>query len=181
MVGYRTSTYRTTESSYEEVYGTYRTVVYHLLFLLVVRIGSPMAMLWVLVALPFSVADPNGKPDRCKLHALGPGRRAALAAISARVVLSAAEALEHGPAPPLRDIIGAREEASLVDEAPPGTIRLFIRAVELLLVFLPLLLGAPLALHWPFFRDHVFFVGIKRGLARAGTAFIKWGQWASCR
>ena len=68
-----------------------------------------------------------------------------------------------------------------MDEPPPGPIRLCVRAVVLLLIFLPVVLGAPLALYWRLFRERVFFVMMKRALARAGTAFIKWGQWASCR
>lgn len=93
----------------------------------------------------------------------------------------ATEMLLRGPPPPLRSVVGAREEASLVDEPLPGLLQIILRAIVLLINFLPVLLGVPLALCWPLFREKVFFSQIQRALARAGTAFIKWGQWASVR
>ena len=87
----------------------------------------------------------------------------------------------RGSPPPLRSVLGGREESTLVAEAPPNGVAIFCRAVALLLIFLPVLLTAPLAWLIRPFRAHVWFWLIKSSLARAGTAFIKWGQWASVR
>ena len=87
----------------------------------------------------------------------------------------------RGRPPPLRSVLGGREEAGLVEERPPGPLALLARALVLLVVFLPVLLTALLAWPWPFFRNRVWFPMLTSALATAGTAFIKWGQWASCR
>ena len=87
----------------------------------------------------------------------------------------------RGRPPPLRSVLGGREEAGLVEERPPGPLTLLARALVLLVVFLPVLLTALLAWPWPFFRNRVWFPMLTSALATAGTAFIKWGQWASCR
>ena len=87
--------------------------------------------------------------------------------------------VSRGRPPPLRSIVGGREEATLVAEAPPRGFALFTRAITLLLIFLPVLLTAPLAFLGPL--SGIWFWLVKSSLARAGTAFIKWGQWASVR
>lgn len=87
----------------------------------------------------------------------------------------------RGRPPPLRSVLGGREEAALVEDAHPGAIATAWRAVVLLLIFLPVLLLAPIALLVAPFRSHVWFWLVKSSLARAGTAFIKWGQWAATR
>jgi len=97
------------------------------------------------------------------------------------VAVNLAEKVYRGPPPPLRPILGQREEASLVDEPPPSFLKLILRAIVLLIYFLPVLLGIPLALVLKLFRERIFFRLITDALARAGTAFIKWGQWASTR
>ena len=38
-----------------------------------------------------------------------------------------------------------------------------------------------LARYWRYFRERCWFPLMKSALASAGTAFIKWGQWASTR
>lgn len=91
------------------------------------------------------------------------------------------EKVQRGPPPPLRPILGQREEASLVDEPPPSLLKLILRAIVLLIYFLPVLLGIPLALLCEPFRERIFYRLITDSLARAGTAFIKWGQWSSTR
>ena len=50
-----------------------------------------------------------------------------------------------------------------------------------MLLFLPVLLTAPLAALLGPFRRRVWFWLVTRALASAGTAFIKWGQWAAVR
>ncbi|EOD35762.1 putative ABC1 family protein [Emiliania huxleyi CCMP1516] len=65
--------------------------------------------------------------------------------------------------------------------APPGFASLVGRAVVLALIFSPPMLLSWLAWLWPFFRNRVWYRMLTASLARAGTAFIKWGQWASCR
>jgi len=101
------------------------------------------------------------------------------AALLTRSVLG--EARRAASKPPLRLELGQQEEASLVDSEPPGPWQLFTRAIVLLLVFLPTVLTAILARYWPAFRERVWFPLVKTALASAGTAFIKWGQWASTR
>ena len=105
-------------------------------------------------------------------------RRIVLAGGAGTVV---AKRVARGFPPPLRSVLGAREEAALVDEAPPGPVALFMRAFALLLLFLPVLLTAPLAALLGPFRRRVWFWLVTRALASAGTAFIKWGQWAAVR
>lgn len=83
--------------------------------------------------------------------------------------------------PPLRLELGRQEEAKLADVAPPGPLRLIARAIVLLLIFLPTLLTALPARYSRVWRERVWFPLLKAALASAGTAFIKWGQWASCR
>ena len=46
----------------------------------------------------------------------------------------------RGRPPPLRSVLGGREEAGLVEERPPGPLTLLARALVLLVVFLPVLL-----------------------------------------
>ncbi|EOD17069.1 putative ABC1 family protein [Emiliania huxleyi CCMP1516] len=94
---------------------------------------------------------------------------------------AAVRSVARGRPPPLREIIGQREEAALVSEAPPGFASLVGRAVVLALIFSPPMLLSWLAWLWPFFRNRVWYRMLTASLARAGTAFIKWGQWASCR
>ena len=65
--------------------------------------------------------------------------------------------------------------------AAAGAAHAAARALVLLVVFLPVLLTALLAWPWPFFRNRVWFPMLTSALATAGAAFIKWGQWASCR
>ena len=81
----------------------------------------------------------------------------------------------------MRSVIGGREEAALVDEAAPNGFAIFARGLALLLIFLPVLLSAPLAWLIRPFRTAIWFKLVKASLASAGTAFIKWGQWASVR
>ena len=66
------------------------------------------------------------------------------AALLTRSVLG--EARRAASKPPLRLELGQQEEASLVDSEPPGPWQLFTRAIVLLLVFLPTVLTAILAL-----------------------------------
>eukprot|EP00967_Tisochrysis_lutea_P132603 scaffold231771_cov31-Tisochrysis_lutea.AAC.6 len=94
---------------------------------------------------------------------------------------SALLTLARGRPPPLRPIIGQREEAQLVDQAPPGALGLTVRALRLLVIFLPPILLSWLAFILPPFREKVWYAMVTSSLASAGTAFIKWGQWASCR
>ena len=103
-----------------------------------------------------------------------------LAAASGTGVALARRA-SRGPPPPLRSVIGGRAEAALVEEAPPSLLALIIRALHLLLIFLPGLLTAPLAVLPISPIRRVWFWIVRISLARAGTAFIKWGQWAACR
>ncbi|KAL1523517.1 hypothetical protein AB1Y20_018454 [Prymnesium parvum] len=128
-----------------------------------------------------AAATASAEPEPRKACTLRPAQQVVLAGVSARAALSAVEAYRRGAPPPLRELIGARAEASLVDAPPPSTLHLVARALVLLLVFLPVLLGAPFARFSRTFREKVFFPSVKRALAQAGTAFIKWGQWASCR
>lgn len=115
-----------------------------------------------------------------------PKRFSPEAAKRARLVLGTttgitlAKKIGRGRPPPLRSVLGAREEATLVDEPPPGPLAQLARAFVLLMIFMPVILTAPFALV-PFFRSRVWFWLIKSCLASAGTAFIKWGQWAACR
>ena len=51
--------------------------------------------------------------------------------------LALAKRVARGRPPPLRSVIGGREEATLVAEAPPRGLALFARAITLLLIFLP--------------------------------------------
>ena len=122
--------------------------------------------------------------DRPALPSLPSELRASDAA-KGLVALKAAEGVvrraARGRPPPLRSVLGGREEAGLVEERPPGPLALLARALVLLVVFLPVLLTALLAWPWPFFRNRVWFPMLTSALATAGTAFIKWGQWASCR
>ena len=101
------------------------------------------------------------------------------AALLTRSVVS--QARRAASKPPLRLELGQQEEASLVDSKPPGPWQLFTRAIVLLLIFLPTVLTALLARYWRTFRERVWFPLVKTALASAGTAFIKWGQWASTR
>ena len=117
-----------------------------------------------------AAADDEPLSQRQRLTLAGSGAAGALLLKS----------IARGRPPPLRSVLGAREEAALVEEAPPGTIALVIRAFTLFLTFLPVLLTAPLAVLQPF-RAHAWFWIIQWCLARAGTAFIKWGQWAATR
>ena len=68
-----------------------------------------------------------------------------------------------------------------MDEAPPGIPSILARAAVLLFIFLPVLLMAPIAALVPPFRRTIWYAMVKNALAAAGTAFIKWGQWAACR
>ena len=101
------------------------------------------------------------------------------AALLTRSVVS--QARRAASKPPLRLELGQQEEAGLVDSKPPGPWQLFTRAIVLLLIFLPTVLTALLARYWRTFRERVWFPLMKTALASAGTAFIKWGQWASTR
>eukprot|EP00962_Isochrysis_galbana_P026375 scaffold8175_cov90-Isochrysis_galbana.AAC.1 len=105
----------------------------------------------------------------------------ALLVVGGLAARSAVRAIARGPAPPLRATIGQREEAELVKDAPPGPLGLVLRALTLALIFSPPLLLSWLAYLFPLFRDRVWYGLVTSSLARAGTAFIKWGQWASCR
>ncbi len=116
-----------------------------------------------------------------ELPTLPRSAQAALVGSSLALVRHSIGSSRRGPCPPLRSILGSREEAALVEESPPGPVSIIVRGIALLLIFLPVLLGAPLALYWAAFREGVWFSLVKRALATAGTAFIKWGQWASCR
>ena len=107
--------------------------------------------------------------------------RARLVLASGAGVALAHKATSRGPPPPLREVLGAREEATLVEEAPPNAVALLMRGLALFLLFLPIFLTAPLAALIKPFRTRVWFWLIKGCLASAGTAFIKWGQWAACR
>jgi hypothetical protein len=101
------------------------------------------------------------------------------AALLTRSVVS--QARRAASKPPLRLELGQQEEAGLVDSKPPGPWQLFTRAIVLLLIFLPTVLTALVARYWRTFRERVWFPLVKMALASAGTAFIKWGQWASTR
>jgi hypothetical protein len=105
----------------------------------------------------------------------------ALLVVGGLAARSAVRAIARGPAPPLRAIIGQREEAELVKDAPPGPVGLVLRALTLAFIFSPPLLLSWLAYLIPAFRERVWYGLVASSLARAGTAFIKWGQWASCR
>jgi len=105
----------------------------------------------------------------------------ALLVLGGLAARSAVRAIARGPAPPLRATIGQREEAELVQTSPPGPVGLVLRAATLAMIFSPPLLLSWLAWLFPFFRDKLWYGMVTTSLARAGTAFIKWGQWASCR
>lgn len=105
--------------------------------------------------------------------------RAGGAAIVTQTVVS--RIARQATKPPLRLELGRQEEAKLVDVAPPGPLRLIARAIVLLLIFLPTLLTALPARYSRLWRERIWFPLLKIALASAGTAFIKWGQWASCR
>ena len=100
---------------------------------------------------------------------------------SAATAIAKAAATSRGPPPPLRSVVGAREEASLVEDEPPGPLGLLLRGLTLFCIFLPVLLLAPIAFLVPACRSAFWYAMVKRCLASAGTAFIKWGQWAACR
>lgn len=127
---------------------------------------------------PGAITEMQRPSDSCRSTPLRSVSRFLLAGASAQAITAAAR---HKPRPPLRSILGQREEATLVDEQAPSAVKLALRAIVLGLIFLPVLLGAPLALLSVQFRQQLFYSLIKGALARAGTAFIKWGQWASCR
>ena len=57
---------------------------------------------------------------------------------------------------------------------------LALRALFLSSLFFPILLGAPLALHFGVGTD-LWVRMVRRSLELAGPAFVKWGQWASTR
>lgn len=59
-------------------------------------------------------------------------------------------------------------------------LRLVLRGMFLSALFLPILVGAPLALHFDIGRKTWTHM-VRRALERAGPAFVKWGQWASTR
>jgi hypothetical protein len=134
------------------------------------------ALLFVLLLVPAGTwSARDGEPPLLSPRQI---RRIVLAGGAGTVV---AKRVARGFPPPLRSVLGAREEAALVDEAPPGPVALFMRALALMLLFLPVLLTAPLAALLGPFRRRVWFWLVTRALASAGTAFIKWGQWAAVR
>jgi aarF domain-containing kinase len=57
---------------------------------------------------------------------------------------------------------------------------LTLRAMFLSMLFFPILLGAPLALHFGVGTD-LWVQMVRKSLEIAGPAFVKWGQWASTR
>merc|ERR1712176_908316 len=61
-----------------------------------------------------------------------------------------------------------------------GKLDLALRALFLSSLFFPILLGAPLALHFGVGTD-LWVRMVRRSLELAGPAFVKWGQWASTR
>lgn len=64
--------------------------------------------------------------------------------------------------------------------APPSLAELAPRCVQLMVLFCPLSLLAPLAYLLPRLRAS-FYALLTLTLARAGPAFTKWGQWAATR
>jgi len=102
-------------------------------------------------------------------------------AVAGSTTIVLGKKVARGMPPPLRTVLGAREEAALVDETPPGVVALMFRALALLLLFLPVMLTAPIAALLGPFRRRVWFWLVTKVLASAGTAFIKWGQWAAVR
>ena len=133
-------------------------------------------VLWILVV--DSLAAAWSARDNEPPVSLRQVQRAALAGGSSYAIV---KRVARGRPPALRSVLGAREEAALVDEAAPGGGALVLRAISLLLRFLPVLLTAPLAVALGPFRRRVWFWLVTRALASAGTAFIKWGQWAAIR
>ena len=63
---------------------------------------------------------------------------------------------------------------------PPTLVELVPRAAVLCCLFLPLLLVAPFAAFFPRLHASLYDL-LTTTLARAGPAFIKWGQWAATR
>lgn len=60
-------------------------------------------------------------------------------------------------------------------------LRLFLRGLYLVLLFLPILSTGIFALISKYFREGVWFRLISFSLANGGAAFIKWAQWSSTR
>jgi len=77
---------------------------------------------------------------------------------------------------PLADAASKRTSLGRVLEA----MTCVARVVSLLLLFTPLLLSAPIALHWNVRRE-AWTQMLASTLEAAGPAFIKWGQWAATR
>ena len=59
-------------------------------------------------------------------------------------------------------------------------VSLMLRGMYLVGLFLPILIGAPLSLHFDIGRA-TWNKMVRRALELAGPAFVKWGQWASTR
>ena len=142
--------------------------------------GTGMPAFWRLIFVLLPVIHAAEWPPRPQLTQLQKKQlQGVSAALLTRSVVS--QARRAASKPPLRLELGQQEEASLVDSKPPGPWQLFTRAIVLLLIFLPTVLTALLARYWRTFRERVWFPLVKTALASAGTAFIKWGQWASTR
>jgi len=135
---------------------------------------------WRLISVLLPVVHAAEWPPRPQLTQL---QRNSLQGVSAALLTRSvvSQARRAASRPPLRLELGQEEEASLVDNKPPGPWQLFTRAIVLLFIFLPTVLTALLARYWRTFRERVWFPLVKTALASAGTAFIKWGQWASTR
>lgn len=82
-------------------------------------------------------------PPRPHLRLL---QRAPSALLILEASRAAAVSVCRGRPPPLRDILGQCEESALVEEDPPSIPALAIRALVLILIYLPVMLVAPLAL-----------------------------------
>lgn len=59
-------------------------------------------------------------------------------------------------------------------------VALVLRGIFLSVLFFPILVGSPLALHFDVGRE-TWLKMVRRALEIAGPAFVKWGQWASTR
>ena len=143
-----------------------------------------MATLLLVSAALAGEARPLGAPRPVEPGRTEPSlgaRRAASLLLVGAAARQGALRVQRGPPPPLRSILGHRAEAALVDEPAPGRVQLILRAATLLLIFTPAVMLVPLALVWGAFRRRVWYPLVTSALATAGTAFIKWGQWASCR
>jgi hypothetical protein len=90
----------------------------------------------------------------------------------------------HGnnPFPPDRSNLGLHAtRAAPAPIPPPTTIQLWMRSVQLILHFLPLLLTLPLAMVSESFRQNIWYKYLATKIGTAGPTFIKWGQWSSVR